>query len=53
MLSQASKSGFQLFTVGVGSSVSEAFVQTLAEVTGGACEAELNGLLQRKPQRVF
>ena len=28
----------RLFTVGVGSSVLEAFVQTLALSTGGACE---------------
>jgi len=35
---KAAKSGCRFFTVGVGSSVSEAFVQTLADVTGGACE---------------
>jgi Ca-activated chloride channel family protein len=34
----ASRSGVRFFTVGVGSSVSEAFVQTLADATGGACE---------------
>ena len=34
----AAKSGYRFFTVGVGTSVSEAFVQTLANVTGGACE---------------
>jgi Ca-activated chloride channel family protein len=34
----AAGSGFRFFTVGVGSAVSEAFVQALAEVTGGACE---------------
>jgi len=34
----AGRSGVRFFTVGVGSSVSEAFVQTLAEVTGGSCE---------------
>jgi len=34
----AAKSSFRFFTVGVGSSVSEAFVQTLADNTGGACE---------------
>jgi Ca-activated chloride channel homolog len=34
----ATDSGVRFFTVGVGSSVSEAFVQTLADVTGGACE---------------
>ena len=32
------KLGVRFFTVGVGSSVSEAFVQTLADATGGACE---------------
>lgn len=35
---KAAKSGVRFFTVGVGSSVSEAFVQTLADATGGACE---------------
>jgi len=35
---KAAKSGFRFFTVGVGSSVSEAFVQILADTTGGACE---------------
>ena len=34
----AARSGVRFFTVGVGSSVSEAFVQTLSDVTGGACE---------------
>ncbi len=34
----AAESGVRFFTVGVGSSVSEPFVQTLADVTGGACE---------------
>jgi Ca-activated chloride channel family protein len=34
----AAKSGFRFFTVGVGASVSEAFVQRLAHATGGACE---------------
>jgi len=34
----ASESGVRFFTVGVGSSVSEAFVQTLADHTGGSCE---------------
>ena len=36
--SRAARSGVRFFTVGVGSAVSEPFVQTLAEVTGGACE---------------
>ena len=34
----AARSGVRFFTVGVGSAVSEAFVQSLADVTGGACE---------------
>ncbi len=34
----AARSGFRFFTVGVGSSVCEAFVQALADETGGACE---------------
>lgn len=34
----AIRSGVRFFTVGVGSSVSEAFVQTLADDTGGSCE---------------
>ena len=38
LTAEAAKSGLRFFTVGVGSSVSEAFIQTLAEVTGGACE---------------
>ena len=35
---RASESGCRVFTVGVGSSVAEAFVSELAEQTGGACE---------------
>ncbi|MBF0231992.1 MAG: VWA domain-containing protein [Desulfamplus sp.] len=35
---RVSKSGVRFFTVGVGNSVSESFVRTLADVTGGACE---------------
>ena len=38
VVSSVAKSGYRFFTVGVGSSVSEAFVQTLALSTGGACE---------------
>ncbi len=34
----AGRSGFRFFTVGVGSTVSEAFVQKLADATNGACE---------------
>ena len=35
---RARRSGHRIFTVGVGSAVAEAFVQGLAEATGGACE---------------
>jgi len=35
---EAKISDFRFFTVGVGSAVSEAFIQTLAEATGGAYE---------------
>jgi Ca-activated chloride channel family protein len=35
---RAERSGKRVFTVGVGSSVAEAFVRELAERTGGACE---------------
>jgi Ca-activated chloride channel family protein len=38
VVSKAVKSKHRFFTVGVGSSVSEAFVRTLADRTGGACE---------------
>ena len=38
LTAEAAKSGLRFFTVGVGNSVSEAFVQTLADLTGGACE---------------
>jgi Ca-activated chloride channel family protein len=38
IVSKALKSEHRFFTVGVGSAVSEAFVKTLAERTGGACE---------------
>lgn len=34
----AKRSGHRIFTVGVGSAVSEAFVRELATCTGGACE---------------
>lgn len=34
----AAGAGVRFFTVGVGNSVSEAFVQTLSDVNGGACE---------------
>jgi Ca-activated chloride channel family protein len=38
IVAKAQKSSHRFFTVGVGSSVSEAFVRELAEGTGGACE---------------
>ena len=38
IVAKAIKSKHRFFTVGVGSSVSEAFVRNLAERTGGACE---------------
>lgn len=38
VVQEAKRSGHRVFTVGVGSAVSEAFVRELATVTGGACE---------------
>ena len=38
VMKRAQASGCRLFTVGVGSSVSEGFLRDLAEQTGGACE---------------
>lgn len=38
IVAKAQKSSHRFFTIGVGSSVSEAFVRELAEGTGGACE---------------
>ena len=38
VVGRAEQSGKRIFTVGVGSSVAEAFVRELAERTGGACE---------------
>lgn len=38
IIQEAIKSGHRIFTVGVGSAVSESFVRGLAEQTGGACE---------------
>lgn len=38
IVARAQKSGHRIFTVGVGSAVSEAFVRALADATGGACE---------------
>jgi hypothetical protein len=38
VVAQAKESGHRIFTVGVGSAVSEAFVRGLAAATGGQCE---------------
>jgi uncharacterized protein with von Willebrand factor type A (vWA) domain len=38
VVAEAKRSGRRVFTVGVGSAVSEAFVRGLAEATGGECE---------------
>jgi len=38
IVSEAKKSSQRIFSVGVGSSVSESFVQEIARITGGACE---------------
>ena len=38
VVEQAKQSGHRIFTVGVGSAVSEAFVRGLAAATGGECE---------------
>jgi Ca-activated chloride channel homolog len=38
VVEEAKRTGHRVFTVGVGSAVSEAFVRELARVTGGACE---------------
>lgn len=38
VVDEAAKSGHRIFTVGVGSAVSEAFVRGLAAATGGQCE---------------
>ncbi len=38
VLERAKTSGHRIFTVGVGSAVSEGFVRRIAEITGGCCE---------------
>ncbi len=38
VVDEATKSGHRIFTVGIGSAVSEAFVRALAAGTGGECE---------------
>lgn len=43
MFKIAKKSGHRIFTVGVGSSVSKAFVRHLAHESGGACELVVPG----------
>ncbi len=49
VVQEAKRSGHRLFTVGVGSAVSEGFVRELASVTGGACElvAPREGMSER------
>lgn len=49
VVQEAKASGHRLFTVGVGSAVSEAFVRELAHATGGACErvAPREGMAER------
>lgn len=52
------KSGHRVFTVGVGSSVSESFVRQLAQETGGACELvvpneEMTEKIVRHFKRIF
>ncbi|OGR05527.1 MAG: hypothetical protein A2520_01610 [Deltaproteobacteria bacterium RIFOXYD12_FULL_53_23] len=58
IISMMKKSGHRVFTVGVGSSVSEAFVRRLAEVTGGSCELvvpneEMSEKIARHFKRIF
>lgn len=38
IIEQAKRSGHRIFSIGVGSAVSESFVRTIAQETGGACE---------------
>ena len=52
------KSGHRVFTVGVGSSVSEGFVRQLAQETGGACELvvpneEMTAKIVRHFRRIY
>lgn len=49
VVGQASASGHRVFTVGVGSAVSEAFLRSLADATGGSCElvAPREGMAER------
>lgn len=49
LVQRAKKSGHRVFTVGVGDTVAETFLKTLANVTGGACElvAPQEGMAER------
>ncbi len=49
VIARAIRSGHRVFTVGVGASVAEAFVTTIANQTGGACElvAPQEGMAER------
>ena len=58
LIAQAKRSGHRIFTVGVGSAVAEAFVQELAEATGGACELvapleDMSERIHRHFQRMY
>ncbi|MEO8134140.1 MAG: VIT domain-containing protein [Betaproteobacteria bacterium] len=49
LVKRAGASGQRVFTVGVGTSVSDTFLQSLARITGGACElvAPQEGMTER------
>ncbi|MDD5723117.1 MAG: VIT and VWA domain-containing protein [Syntrophales bacterium] len=58
IIETARKSNHRIFTVGVGSSVSEGFVRAIAEETGGACELvspmeEMEGKIVRHFKRIY
>jgi Ca-activated chloride channel family protein len=58
VITGARRSGHRVFTIGVGSTVAEAFVRQLAEQTGGACELvtpneEMPARIVRHFQRIF
>lgn len=58
VIASAKASGHRVFTVGVGSAVAEAFVRSLAEATGGACELvspreDMAGRIHRHFQRMY
>ena len=57
-VAEARASGHRIFTVGVGSSVAEPFVRTLAQATDGACELvapreDMAGRIHRHFQRIL